>query len=331
MTAAALAALGQRLRGRGLNERAVRHCFGVTCAVHAPLRALAHTGARAAPVSPPPAALLAHLFVAGSAIVADAAARLLGPDLDRLLAAGLARVESDTVTAEVTILPVGEALVVSDRAHRLRGADLVACADDSAMHTIGMVPARAARPGTRWLDVGTGAAIVPLARPGAAGVVVATDIHERALAMARLGVALSGRDVDLRRADLLAGAERDRPWHLITFNAPIPASAVATPDDAPLYRRGADDVLDRFWRDVRHLIAPDGEVILHSWQPLADYPARLDLPGRVVAVRYTPPDHAPAFGVTVWQPEAPRAACLTHVALAAHAPHVTRGALDRVA
>jgi hypothetical protein len=294
-------------------------------------------------VSSPPAALLAHLFVAGSPVSADALARLLGPDfqsdLDQLQAAGLVRLDVDAglVTAEVAILPVGlpvgDALVVCDRADRMRGVDLVACPDDSAMHTIGMVPARATRPGLRWLDVGAGAAIVPLARPGAASAVVATDIHERALAMARLGVALSGRgDIALRHADLLSGADRDGPWHLVTFNAPIPASVVPATEDTPLYRRGAGDILDRFWRDVRALIAPGGEVpgevIVHSWQPLAGYPACLELPGQVVAVRYTPPDRAPAFGVTVWRPDAPRDARLVHVPLTADAPHVTRRALD---
>ena len=353
---ASWAELGQRLRARGLSERAVRHCFGVTCSIHAPLRAVARRGAgplvpRTRAVSAPPAALLAHLFVAGSPVSADALARLLGPDfqadLDQLQAAGLVRLDVDAglVTAEVTILPVGlpagDALVVCDRADRMRGVDLVACPDDSAMHTIGMVPARATRPGLRWLDVGTGAAIVPLARPGAASAVVATDIHARALDMARLSAALSGRsDIDLRRADLLAGADRDGPWHLITFNAPIPASAVPAMDDAPLYRRGADDILDRFWRDVRALVAPHGgvprdapgevptEVIVHSWQPLADYPASLDLPGRVVAVRYTPPDREPAFGVTVWHPHASTEARLVHVTLTADAPHLTRATLS---
>jgi hypothetical protein len=344
------AALGRRLRAAGLGERAVRHCFGVTCSIHAPLAAMARRDV--GPVAPctravssPPAALLAHLFVAGSPVDAGAVARLLGPgferDLEQLTAAGLARVDAGVVTAEVTILPVGDALVVTDRADRMRGADLVACPDDSAMHTIGMVPARAARPGLRWLDVGTGAAIVPLARPGAASAVVATDVHERALAMARLSMALSGRsDIALRQADLLAGAERDGPWHLVTFNAPIPASVMPAPGDTPLYRRGPDDILDRFWRDVRALIAsgpeaPGGvpgeaprEVIVHSWQPLADYPASLALPGQVTAVRYTPPDRAPAFGVTIWRPDAPPEARLMHVPLTADAPHLTRAALD---
>lgn len=329
---AAWAALGARLRARGLSERALHYCFGVTCSIHAPLRALALRGhGPAAPVSAPPAALLAHLFVGGSPVAVDAAQRLLGPDLEALEARGLVAVDAGAVSAPVTILPVGNALVVSDRADRMNTPDAVACADDSAFHTIGMVPARTA-PGLRWLDVGTGAAIVPLCRPGGARAIVATDIHERALAMARMGIDLSGRrDLVVRAADLLDGAERDAPWDRITFNAPIPASAMALADDAPLYRRGPDDILDRFWRDVRPLVAPGGEVIVHSWQALAGYPACLDLPGRVVAVRYTPPGQAPAFGVTLWQPDAPRDATLFHIELTPAAPHVSRGALDLVA
>lgn len=336
---AAWAALGTRLRGRGLSERALRYCFGVSAVVHAPLRALAMRGpGPAALMSPPPAALLAHLFVAGSPVAVDAARRLLGPDLDALEARGLVAVDAGAVIASVTVLPVGDALVVSDRADRMHEPDAVACADDSAFHTLGMVPGRA-QPGLRWLDVGTGAAIVPLCRPwtvgtptdAPAGAIVGTDIHARALAMARVGIDLSGRpDIALRAADLLDGAERDGPWDRITFNAPIPVSAMALADDAPLYRRGAGDILDRFWRDVRALVAPAGEVIVHSWQPLAGYPACLDLPGRVAAVRYTPPGQVPAFGVTVWQPDAPRAETLFHIELTPEAPHVSRAALDRV-
>jgi hypothetical protein len=327
---AAWAALGTRLRARGLSERALRYCFGVSCPIHAPLRALAMRGPDpAVPLSPPPAALLAHLFVAGSPIAVDAARRLLGPDLDELAVRGLAVVDAGAVIARVTILPVGNALVVSDRADRMHGSDAVACADDSAFHTLGMVPARA-EAGLRWLDVGTGAAIVPLCRPGAAGTIVGTDIHARALTMARMGIDLSGRrDIALRAADLLDGAEAGGPWDRVTFNAPIPASAMGLADDAPLYRRGAGDILERFWRDVRDLVAPGGEVIVHSWQPLAGYPACLDLPGRVVAVRYTPPGQVPAFGVTVWWPDAPRAETLFHIELTPEAPHVGRVLLDR--
>lgn len=327
----AWAALGARLRARGLNERALRHCFGVSCPCHAPLAARSTLG-RSLPDAPaivPPAALLAHLFVAGAPVAADAARRLLGDDLDHLEACELVTVAGGAVSARVTLLPVGEALVASDRADRLLGRDVVACADDSAFHTIGMVPARAQRPGMRWLDVGTGGAIIPLARPGAAHRVLATDVHPRAVSMARLGIALSGRrDITAGAADLLDGAGQDGPWDRITFNAPIPSFAAPVDPDTPLYHLGADDILERFWRDVRHLVAPAGEVIVHSWQPVEHDLARLDVPGRITVLRYTPPGQAPAFGVTVWQPDAPPARRLVHVALSPASPHVSRLMLD---
>ena len=324
---AALAGLGTRLRALGLSERAVTACFGVSCVAHAPLRARAMYGLERPP--PPPAALLAHLFVAGLAVPEADLRRRLGDDLDLLAALELIEHTRAGVAATVAILPVGEALVVSDRADRLRGRDVVALADDSAFHTRGAVPARARRPAVRWLDVGTGSGIVPLARPGAAAAVRATDVHARAVAMAELGAALSGRrNMAVAVADLLDGADRHGPWDLITFNAPIPRAVLDGGAEAPLYRQSDTDLAARFWTEVRPLVAAGGEVILHSWQPAEEYPASLALPGRVTAVRYTPPEAAIAFGVTAWQPDAAPACRLLQVTLGTHAPHVTRAMLQ---
>lgn len=324
---AGLAGLGARLRALGLSERAVTACFGVSCVAHAPLRARAMSGPDRPPA--PPAALLAHLFVAGAAVPEAGLRRRLGDDLDLLAALGLVERTGAGIAATVAMLPVGEALVVSDRADRLRGRDVVALADDSAFHTFGAVRARARRPALRWLDVGTGSGIVPLARPGAATAVRATDIHARAVALAELGAALSGRaDLALAVADLLDGADRDGPWDLITFNAPIPRAVVDGGAEVPLYRQSDADLAARFWAEVRPLVAAGGEVLVHSWQPAEDYPASLGLPGRVTAVRYTPPEAAIAFGVTAWQPDAAPACRLVRVTLGAHAPHVTRAMLQ---
>ncbi|WP_428264717.1 hypothetical protein [Haliangium sp.] len=346
--AAVLAALGARLRARGLSLPALRHCFGVRCAIHAPAAARAgHPSGEPAPVSserrrsgpwaPPPAALLAYLFVAGDRVDAAAARRLLGDDVDLLADLGLIAVDAGEVQAGVTLLPIGSALMACDRrvpGQRRADGDRVACPDDSAYHLMGVVPPRATRPGLRWLDVGTGAAIVPLARPGTAAAIRATDIHPRALVMARLGVALSGRtDIELARADLLAGAAEHGPWDLITFNAPIPMPAEAR---GPRYRRGAADVLTRFWHQARAsldaggpggLLAPGGEVLAHTWQPVHDAFDALDLPGEVVITRYTPAGHTPAFGVTAWRPDRPRQRRLVHVVLDPERPHLSRAAL----
>lgn len=362
-----MAALGQRLRAMGLSERAVLACFGGSCVIHAPMRAraaraMALARGQAEPIIPP-AALLAHLFVGGRSVPEPALRRRLGADLDLLATLGLVDIDADTdigagaVTAAVTMLPVGPGLVLSDRADRQQGPDVVAVPDDSAFHLIGAVPAGGRGAGARWLDVGTGSAIVPLARPDAAAMVLATDIHARAVSMAALGAALSGRaprdsdqpapgnggqaaprdsdrsPVTTRVADLLAHADRDGPWDLITFNAPIPRDVLDTGAGASLYRQSEHDLAARFWREVQGmaengLLPPGGQVLVHSWQPDVDYPARLALPGRVVAVRYTPPDEAVAFGITAWQPDGVPDCRLVRVPLSERTPHLTRAMLE---
>jgi hypothetical protein len=118
-------------------------------------------------------------------------------------------------------------------------------------------------------------------------------------------------EIELRCADLLDAARGGAPWPLVTFNAPLPAS-----DDHAL--------IDRFWRQVRDVVAEDAEVIVHSQQPLRDYPACLDLPGSATAVRYTPEGSAPAFGVTIWRRADEARRQLIALELTSAQPHVRR-------
>jgi hypothetical protein len=284
-----------------------------------------------------PAAIMAQLWVAGSRVPVASARARLGQDFERLCELSLLAREGEHVRATVAMVPVarggGEALVVSDRADVRTGRDIAMFADDSAFHTLGAVPARAARPGLRWLDVGTGSAIVPLARPGAAARVLGTDINPRAIAMAELGAALSGMShLEVAVADLLDGADRGAPWDRITFNAPIPIDegSAEAHSDWPWYWCGGADILHRFWVGVRDLVAPGGEVLVHSCVSGAAYPASLDVPGSVVVLEYTPPGQ-PAFGITWWRPDAPAGHARIAVALTAEAPHVTRAALEGAA
>lgn len=290
---ARLRQLTHRLAALGLSERAVTGCFAVRCVAHAMNRP-----APSAEATWPPAAVLPRLFVARHEAPLEVARHRLSDLADDLLALGLIERDERAVRATVTLLPVGEALAVCGPQP-----------DDSTFHLIGTLPQRRV---ATWLDVGTGNAIVPLARRGLAQQVLASDIDAPAIAFARAGVVLSGADeVELGCADLLEAASPGRPWRLITFNAPIP-----TPEDA--------DLLDRFWERVRDLTDDDSEVIVHSQQPARDYPARLGLPGSAVAVRYTPEGATPAFGVTIWRPGG-RARCeLIHAELTPDRPHLSR-------
>lgn len=316
------AALGARLRACGLTPQAMVYRLGSARLPSGPARSPTE------PVATPPAGLLVHLFAAGDAVARAPLARLLGDALAPLERAGLIERAGSALRARVAIWPVGEALVVSDRADARRGRDLVAPADDSAFHMLGMLPERAPRPGLRWLDVGTGSAILPLLRPGAADHVVATDLHPRALTLARWGAALSGRRLRLLDADLFGAPDLVGAWDRITFNAPIPPGAVAHPPDTPRYRAGAADLIERFWAQVAGRVAPGGEVLVHSWQSPALAAHMRALPGRLVRLRYTPPEERPAFGITLWQPDAAPERRLRYVPLTPRAPHLRRALLD---
>ncbi|MEM9492472.1 MAG: methyltransferase domain-containing protein [Myxococcota bacterium] len=323
---ARLAALGRHLRQLGLTEPALRHCFGVRCPAHAPTTWRVHLWSESATQDAMPASLLLYVFVAGAAVPYGRLRGRLGDSWPVLRDLGLIAVDDERAWATVAILPVGEALVVSDRADVLNGSESALLCDDSAFHLIGAVPERAS--GVRWLDIGTGSGVVPLARPAAAARVIGSDINRRAVAMAALGAALSGiTHMTFQVADLFAGLGADERFERITFNAPIPADVVYEGEDPASYRIGAPDLLPRFWAQVRAWLAPGGEVLVHSWQPLTDYPAALKLSGRVVAVRYTPAEERTPFGITVWQPDLPDECRMIPMELGDDDAHVSRAEL----
>lgn len=293
--------IGRALRERGMTERAVQACFGVNCVGHVPLR----TTAAPAPAALTRAAVLPWLLVAGKTLPAEAVRAVLGDELHQTMCRAALIAERDArVRALVYILPVGEALAVSSH-------DDVPLPDDSSFHLIGALPARRV---DRWLDIGTGTAIAPLARRGLGGHVVGADVNTAALDCARLGAELSGAtELELRTSDLFAALALDT-WPLITFNAPLP--------------QPGGDLLGRFWRDVRARVDDQSEVLVHSQQPRHSYIESLQLPGDVLVARYTPDAVEPAFGVTRWRPGGRQRSHLRHVSLTPAHPHVTRADLE---
>jgi hypothetical protein len=298
--------LGVALASAGLTERAVRGYFGVGSIAHV-ARVLAR---RIDPGPRPPRAVVPlELFCAGRAIDTGAAHGALGLAFHALVEAELLVDEGATVRAPVTLLPFGPSIAVFDRLDADR-RDAVPWPDDSSHHLIACLPA--ARAGT-WLDVGSGPALAPLAAPGRARAILATDVVPRAIDLAQIGLALSGvTHVTPAVADLGAGAGGG--WDLVTFNAPIPAPG--------------DPILARFWAEAPALVAAAGEVIVHSTVAEDPLPALADLDGEAVVIRYA---RAPGFAITWWRPAAPHARAVVDVELTLAAPHVTRAVLHEAA
>lgn len=287
-----MSAVGLALARAGLTERAMLTCFGVRAAAHVP-RALPH---RADPgPRPPRAALPLWLFCARRPVDADLARDVLGAaTIDALVEAGLLARDGDRVIAPRALCPIGPSITVSEP-----------WPDDSSHHLIASLPhARA----DRWLDLGSGPAFAPLAAPGRARAIRATDLDPTLVADARAGLALSGvTHVEVAVADLGAGAHTDAGWDLVTFNAPIPGPG--------------DPILARFWAEAPSLVAPGGEVLVHS------VAHAVELPGELTVVRYA---RDPDFTITRWRPGAPAARRRADVTLTPDAPHVTRAMLDAI-
>lgn len=313
----ALAAAGQVL-ARLVSARAVCACLGASALPAVP-RALA---ARQLDPAAPPATVAIWLLVGGAEVALDRAARALGAAWDPLVAAGLIAIEGAVARATAAIVGVGAGVIVGDRLDRADGA--APWPDDSSLHLLGALPAT--RVGA-WLDVGTGAAIAPLAAGRRAARTRASDLAPAAIARAGQGAALSGRaDVALAVADLLTGAGDG--WDLITFNAPVPAEHGTEAAGASGWRRAPAGaaVLERFWAEVGDRVGAGGEVVVHS--AIADDPWALHAgrPGAWTVARYTPAGQ-PGFAVTRWRPDAADERRLVEVALDRAAPFVTRAAL----
>lgn len=313
-----LAALGARLRA-ALTPRAVSACLGVSAIPAAPR-------VTAAPPSPcPPAAAPIWLWCAGRAVPASAIARALGPAaVATAIGAGLAVHDGDALAPAVLLAPLGASLVVCDVAARVDD-DRVPWPDDSTLHLIGCLPPRV---DGAWLDLGAGPAAAALAIAPGRGPRRATDVNPRALAWARLGLALAGRaDVAVVEADLLDGAGGG--WDLVTMNAPIPRPTGLAAADS-VWHASADDLPARLWPQLPARCAPGAEVLVHATVDDAGAgapPAALG--GAVIVARYSPPGGR-GFALIRWRPDAPARRVAAPVVLGIGRPFVTRADLDAI-
>lgn len=305
----ALRDIGTALRRAGLTQNALLAWSGTHRISTWPWKL---SGFTKLPITPAASALA--LFVGG---IDRPLAQLRALPIDALVEHGLVEIAGDTARAKVAILPLEQTLVVCDRLdadtdERDTGGatrrDLVCWPDDSSYHL-----ATAIAPGRRerWIDLATGSAFAPLARPNLASSIAGIDLNPRAVELARLGAALSGCEhVEVSCRDI--GDVPLAPAPLVTCNAPI----LDDPDPA-MWRSTDRAFFDRMWRSIRACVAPGGEAIVHC--VLDGIPEDLD--GDVWIVVYTPAGER-AYAVTWWTPDARARRELRHRELTASRPHV---------
>ena len=301
-----LAELGRQLRAAGLTPRALAAWAGTA---HVP--ALPSCAGLSRRPSTAAAAAL-ELFVAGRA-VAIPAQHGLAPLVEPLRALGLVERGDDGVRATVTILPLGEALLVCDRADAPNDQARVCWPDDSSYHLATALPA-GRQP--RWLDLCSGSAFAPLARPGLAAQVTGIDLNPRAVQFAALGAGLSGRtDVEVVHGDLGDAPSAPGGYDLVTCNMPIPDGGAG-----PIWRHTSEEAFARLWETCPRYVAPGGLVVMHAVLEALEAGLR-DAAGERVIVAYTPA-HEAGFGVAWWRPSAPAGFVLTRRSLTSARPHL---------
>jgi methylase of polypeptide subunit release factors len=127
----------------------------------------------------------------------------------------------------------------------------------------------------RVLDVGTGCGVQALHAIRHAESAVATDVSERALAFARLNLALNAVRAELRQGDLLepAGSER---FDLVVSNPPFVITPRTTSLPAYTYRDAGlagDDVVRRLVTGVGAVLEPGGVAqLLGNWEDRSGEP-----------------------------------------------------------
>ncbi|HEY9294728.1 MAG TPA: methyltransferase [Microlunatus sp.] len=229
-----------------------------------------------------PVATLAKLWPLQATVSADDLDRALPGMGEALQAAGLVEVDHDQVRALIDLRPYGSddgaaGWIFSDLTPGLDGpmtpvdSDFVLGVSPASM-TLAELTMR--RPVDSALDLGTGCGVQSLHLARHARRVVATDVNQRALAMARATMRLNGVEVDIREGNLYEPVA-DETFDLIVTNPPYVMSPPST--NGRLTYREAGLVGDELVRQVvvggAARLNPGGSLqVLGNWAQLAGRP-----------------------------------------------------------
>jgi hypothetical protein len=205
---------------------------------------------------------LVTLLLLGDDLDAATAETALADDLNTLIDVGLVGRLGDIVRPLVQVIPHDDVLISSDRPSPEPDPMFVPGAQGPSDLLARLTPRAHV---ARALDLGTGCGIQAVLLRRHADDVVATDINERALEVARRNAALNlTQGIDFRLGDLLEPV-RGEQFDLVVANPPYPISPEHTYvfRDAPV--RG-DELCRRLVEAVPAVLADGGiAVVLVSW------------------------------------------------------------------
>ncbi len=267
----AVARLRAALAEVGFRYEAVASLLGPTA--HAALSRNETTPGLRASADGSPLATLTRLWPLQATVAAADAERALPGLVDPLCVAGLLERSLSEVRARVDLRPYADEghdwWVVSDLTPGLDGAGCRVSPDhvlgvSSASSSLAQLTVR--EPVGRALDLGTGCGVQALHLAGHARTVVATDVNERALAVARLNAALNDVALDVRagsRYAPVAGEEFD----LVVTNPPFVVSPAT--GERLVYRDSGlpgDEMVRRVVTEApRHLAEGGRAQVLANW------------------------------------------------------------------
>lgn len=227
-----------------------------------------------------PQAVLIRLFLLQQEVPVATLAGVI--DLEALTAGGIVHVGEERARALVDLRPFASP---DDDASGWVVSDLTPGLDHGIAPTrpdyvLGVSPASttlaqlvARTPVDSALDLGTGCGVQSLHLSRHARRVVATDVNERAIALARLTLELSGADADLRVGSLFEPVAGER-FDLIVSNPPYVMSPPSRDADTLAYRETnllGDALVETIVRQAPAHLTPDGSLqLLTNWAVLED-------------------------------------------------------------
>ena len=248
----------------GFTDRELPHHYGLSTL--AQMRSLTpEQRDRRLADEPTPARALIRLFLHGSALPRDQLSGL--PNIDELISAGFLASHGNDIIATVNLVPFMGLLIASDRSRDPAGRRVV-----HEQHVMGiggssltLASLTIRRPIGRALDLGCGCGVHALLAARHAGLVIATDLSERAVAFTRLNSLLNGIDnIDARAGDLYDPAGDDA-FDLIVSNPPF----VISPETSFVYRDSplpGDELVRRVVTGAAQRLSPGGFAsILANW------------------------------------------------------------------